>query len=473
MNVLKHAYSEHVLINNFVNKKVKNNFSIMKKLLLGLLAFCLITSVSAQDGNKAYKKATRALGAFNLDPTNNQAKLQEAVDEITTAVNDSETAAAAKTWQAKGEIYNAVVNQLVIGKQLDQDISGLPQVDNPAIEAATAFMKASELAAKKYETKDAMKGLRNAQGNLSNMGIYAFEDQKYGAAFENFKLVLSAHDLLKENKTESALDVEDDFNNQLYITGLAALNANRAADAEEYFNKLYEIKYDKPAIYEALYKIQAAKDDSDANLDKAYIYLEEGRKNNPDDVSLLFAEINHFLKLNKLDELINKLKVAIDKEPDNISLYSTLGNVYDNLYQTEIEAGNEEKAQEYFNHALNYYNQALEKKPDYVDAVYSIGALYYNKAASMTQELNGLADDYSKEGIKKYEALKTKIFAEFDQALPYFQKAESLDANDMNTLIALKEIYARKDDLEMSNEFKNRMDKVQSGEGNATSYFDK
>ena len=67
--------------------------------------------------------------------------------------------------------------------------------------------------------------------------------------------------------------------------------------------------------------------------------------------------------------------------------------------------------------------------------------------------------------------MKEKVNGEFDKALPYFQKAEKVDANDMNTLIALKEIYARKNDLELSNEFKTRIERVQSGEMNATSYF--
>ena len=173
----------------------------------------------------------------------------------------------------------------------------------------------------------------------------------------------------------------------MYITGLSALNANRAADAKEYFEKLYEIKYDKPAIYEALYKIRGGSDDP-----AAYAVLDEGRQKYPEDVSLLFADINHHLKTNQLDVLIGKLETAIEKEPDNVTLYSTMGNVYDNLYQKEMEAKNAEKANENFGKALEYYSAALDKKPDFFDAIYSIGALYYNKAAAMTTELNEFSD---------------------------------------------------------------------------------
>ncbi|HMQ50016.1 MAG TPA: tetratricopeptide repeat protein [Saprospiraceae bacterium] len=430
----------------------------MKKLLFGILSLFLVASLSAQDGKKAYRKATTALGAFYLDQINNKGKLQEAYDAINEALADAEVAAEAKSWVSKGEIYNEISNQMVLARQLGSGNEGLPAVENPAIEAAEALTKAYNMAEKKYEKSDALKALRVTQGNLSNLGIFAYEDQNFDAAYANFDQVIKSHTLMKEGKEASALDVEDDYNNQLYITGLAALNAGKVAEATAYFQQLYDIKYDKPAIYEALYK---AKMEGDAA--NAYTYLEEGRKRYPDDVSLLFAEINHFLRENKLDELIGKIQKAIEKEPDNVSLYSTLGNVYDNLYQKELSAGNEAAAQGHFDNAMKYYNSAIEKDPKYADALYSLGALFYNKAAVMTTQLNKLADDYSKEGIKKYEALKASIFLEFDKALPYFQKAEALAPNDVNTLIALKEIYARKDDLEKSNEFKTRLDNAQNG----------
>lgn len=430
----------------------------MKKLLFGILSLFLVASLSAQDGKKAYRKATTALSAFYLDQTANKGKLQEAYDAINEALADAEVAAEAKSWVSKGEIYNEIANQMVLARQLGTGNEGLPAIANPALDAAEALTKAYNMAEKKYEKSDALKALRVTQGNLSNFGIFAYEDQNFEAAYASFEQVIKSHALLQDGKEASALDVEDDYNNQLYITGLAALNARKVAEATDYFQKLYDIKYDKPAIYEALYK--AKMDSNDSN---AYTYLEEGRKRYPDDISLLFAEINHFLRENKLDELIDKIQKAIEKEPDNVSLYSTLGNVYDNLYQRDLNAGNEPAAQGHFDNAMKYYNMAIQKDPSYSDALYSLGALYYNKAAVMTAQLNKLADDYSKEGIKKYEALKASIFQEFDKALPYFQKAEALAPNDINTLIALKEIYARKDDLEKSNEFKTRLDNAQNG----------
>lgn len=447
----------------------------MKKLIIGLLSIILITGTSqAQDAKalqkaakKALGKATRALGAYNLDPTNNKAKLSEAKDAVDSALENTEGAKISKAWQTKGEIYNEIATQIVAVKQLGVgSLDELPKVENPGLEAFKAFQKAVEFSQKNYEVKEAVKGMTVAQSNLSNLGVFKYDDKDFSGSFESFRAVLKAHDLIKENGGTSSLDAEEDgYNNQMYITGLSALNADRTDEAKEFFEKLYEMNYDKPAIYEALYKIKGGTETADA-----YKYLETGREKYPDDVSLLFADINHHLKTNQLDVLIEKLNTAIEKEPENVSLYSTLGNVYDNLYQKELEAKNEEKAQEFFDKALSNYSSALDKKPDFFDAIYSIGALYYNKAAAMTAELNGFSD-FSKKGQEKYDAMQKSVEEQFDSALPYFKRAEKMNPSDLNTLIALKEIFARKNDFDTSNEFKDRFERAKAGEVIESSYF--
>lgn len=455
----------------------------MKKLMFSLLAVMVIfASAQAQeDPAKALKKAGTAFKTYQLDPAANTAKLQEAVDMINIATAAESTAALGDTWQVCGDIYNEIANKVVSVRQFGiGSLDDLPKADNPALTAYNAYEKALGLALKKFQSKDALKGIRAVQNNLNNMGIYTYEEGNFANAYENFNGVLKAHELLKAGAEESMLETDEAVNDQLYITGLAALNAEKIDMAAPLFMRLKESGADKPAIYEALYKIEAADAMSStstlteaqkvASFDKAYANLETGRTRFPDDVSLLFAEINHFLRVNKLDQLITKLESAIQKEPDNISLYTTMGNVYDNLYQREAKEGSAEKAQTYFDKSLEYYGQALKKDPNFTDATYSIGALYFNRAANMTQELQKLADDYSKAGQAKYEALQAKVKGEFETALPYFMDVEKKNPNDVNTLIALKEIYARKSDYTMSNEFKARLEKVQAGE-TLESYF--
>jgi tetratricopeptide (TPR) repeat protein len=441
----------------------------MKKLIFALVLTAFATNgIFAQEGDKGLKDATRAFNSYKVAAGVDKSKLHDALTGIELAANDATTAALVKTWQLRGEIYNEIATQITTIRQIGiGDLETLPKVAHPALEAAKSFTKALEIAVKKPEMKDALKGMQATQGTLQNLGIFQYEDQDFKSAFRSFATALDLHDLLLKNKEASAFDTDEKYQDQLFFTGLAGLGGGLTKEIKPYFLKLYEVQADKPAIYEALYTIEAAETSPEA----AYKYVEEGRKRYPNEVSLLFADINHHLRINALDVLITKLETAISVEPDNVTLYTTMGSVYDNLYQNEMTEGNKDKAEGYATKAMDYFNQALKKDANNFDALYSIGALYYNKAAAMTLELNKLADDYSKAGLEKYKAKQAEVIAQFDLALPYFKRCEMNNPNDRNTLIALKEIFAKKDDIETSNIFKTRLEVVEGDGKNASSYF--
>ena len=451
----------------------------MKKLFFVLFAFLFVGSLSAQDVEKLTKKARKSLAAYNIDPSSNGDKLSQSLDQINSAMTGDMSGLKApyEPYLIKGEVYNTIAYNEVSAAQLAKDNPELAvksnitviHVEDAALVAGEALIKALDLATKDGQKKKVLTAMKTNQTNVTNAGIVAYENKKFDKAFANFIKVVEVHDLLKANKSESTLDAEGSLDNQLYLIGLAGLNAKMYQESKPYLMQLYNKNFDEPMVYSSLYSIEAQTDP-----EAAYTYLEAGRKKYPDDNDLLFSEINHFLKIGKLDELIGRLNKAIEMEPSNVSLYTTLGNVYDNLYQTEEKkegGGDEVKKKEYFASALKNYNHAVEKDAKNVDAVYSIGALYFNKAALVTQEMIKLNDDLSKEAMKKFDALKAESVELFNQALPHFKKAESLNPNDTNTLIALKEIFARLDDLEKSNEFKTRLETVQGGGKNASSYF--
>lgn len=441
----------------------------MKKTLFVLCAFLLLAGAAKaqEEGAKLAKQAGKALTSYNIDPTNNGAKLDEAKQKIGQALALPDAQALSSAWQTKGDVYNTLLQRDMARRIIDPKapLTG----DNDALVAFEAYKKAFELATKKYEKSDAIKGIVEVQGHLINIGVTKYETAEYEKAYLSFAAALQAHDLLKANNQKSVLDDPAQHSNQVYITALAAWQAKRCADAIPLFETLIKSGTTEATAYEGLYTCKLESGDEAG----ASAILTEGRAKFPDDSGLLFAEINAYLKAGKLDELTSRLKAAIAKEPNNPGLYVTLGNVYDNLYQREIQAKNDAKAAEFFTEAKKYYEQAAALDPKNVDAVYSLGALYYNKAAIRTQDLNALPEDYSAAGIKKYDAIKNEIMSLFDQALPYFQKAESLNPNDMNTLIALNEIYARKEDETLSPEFKKRLDTVKNGGKNASPYFKK
>lgn len=439
----------------------------MKKTLFAVLTLLFTAGfATAQDeGAKLAKSAGKLLTRYYQDQGNNGASLKEAKEKIDQAVQMPDAQALYSAWYTRGDIYSAIIKNEAAMKVINPQatFSG----ENDALVAFEAYNKAFDLATKKYEKSDAIKGISDIYGYLVDIGVGKYEAGQYDKAYLSFSGALKAHELLKANNQKSIFDDKDRYTNQVYITALSAWQAKRCADAIPLFRSLIAAGTDQPTAYEGLYTCLLESGDEAG----AQSVLDEGRKKFPDDSGLLFAEINAYLKAGKLDELTGRLKTAIAKEPNNVGLYVTLGNVYDNLYQRELQAKNETKATEYFEEAKKYYTQATEKDPKNVDAVYSLGALYYNKAAVRTQDLNALPEDYSAAGIKKYDAIKNEINTLFDQALPYFQKAESLDANDMNTLIALNEIYARKEDETLSPEFKKRLDTVKAGGKNAKSYF--
>ena len=440
----------------------------MKKTLIALAVLAgSLTAVQAQEsGEKLAKSAGKALTSYNIDPANNAAKLEEAKNKINEALQFPDAQAMASAWLTKGDIYNTLVTRDMQMKQINQaaKITG----DNDALVAFEAYKMAFNSAdAKKYHKSDAIKGIGDVQGYMINIGINKYEATDYAKAYDAFNGSIIAHDMLKAAGKKSVLDEGDQYDNQLYITALAASLANKNDVAIPLYEQLYKKGTDKPEVYSGIYKAKLSAKDTAA----AEMILKEGRQKFPEDATLLFDEINSYLVKGKLSELTTSLKSAIAKEPNNVGLYVTLGNVYDNLYQRELTAKNDAKAKENFDQALQYYTEAAKVDPKNADAVYATGALYYNKAALLTQELNALPEDFSAAGMKKYNDLKSKIGDLFNTALPYFKKAESLDPNDQNTLIALSEIFARQDELELMKEFKTRLEKVRGGGKNDAPYF--
>ena len=248
--------------------------------------------------------------------------------------------------------------------------------------------------------------------------------------------------------------------------GIEAIQASDVAEAKRIFRRLREERADDPVVYEALYKLYVISDSTQAEN-----FLREGLDRYPRDNGLVFSEINHYLGQNRHEEMISRLKLAIRLEPDNLSLYKTLGRVYEQLYTNSRNAGEQRAAARYFFLAEEYYDVGLARAPEDVDLLYSYGTLHFNDAALGTSELAELADDLSREGQARYDAKKAEVTAAFGRALPYFKRAEARNPNDLNTLVALREIYAFREDLSTAQEFKRRLDRVRAGQTNDTPYF--
>lgn len=443
----------------------------MKKLVLSFIALSFVlSSLVAQDPGASYKSAKKAMSSYynQTDSDKKNAKLREAktkIDEAISGIDQIDKKKKTKAWLLSGEIHNEISDKFYKASILNPEAK--PEHPKSAFTALKSYKAAREIASKKWEKKEALDALMKTATYLSNDGIIAYTTQDFASAFESFNAVLDVRDVLSANSHDLILPTDQEYHEQLFRTALSAQLAKKLDSAKTLYQKLIDVDYQESGIYGGLHLILKEEDKKDESL----TILNKGREKFPEDENLRIYEINYYLSEGRLDELVGKLETAIVSDPKNLSLYSTLGHVFDNLHQREAEAKNAEKSKEYFNKALKYYDDALKIDGNYGPALYNTGALYYNAAAQVTREMVALEDDYSAAGTRKYEAKKSEMMALFDNALPYFQKSEALNPSDIGTLSALREIYARKDDLEKTNEFKVRMEKVQNGEEITKSYF--
>ncbi|MBK8620439.1 MAG: hypothetical protein IPN79_01425 [Saprospiraceae bacterium] len=426
----------------------------MRIFFVFIMALSFMLPLTGQDAKKSLKTATKNVSKYFLDPAANPGLLDEAVTALESSFSAPEVNADPEAWNLKGQTYNEISLAEINTRIIDPNYK-FKKVD-ASLKAMESFQKGMELALKKYHTKDALNGIVECENNLNNTGIFLFQEQNYNDAYKFFDATLKAKDILNSNGEKSRLDDVAIYGEQVFYTGVCGYYGDNPELSIPHFEKLFTKGNAQPLVYVGLFSLTVDKDEA-----KAFTYLDAGRKIYPDDNEILFAEINYYIKVNKYEQLVAKLKQAIAKEPDNLSVYNALGNVYDQLNQNERNAGNTEKAEEFFGLAFENYGKVLEKDPKNFDAIYSQGALYYNKAASLVTKINEISNDFSSAGQKKYNSLKTEMDGYFAESLPFFQKAEAINANDLSVLIALKEIYARQGDLAKSNAYKARIEQIE------------
>jgi hypothetical protein len=263
-----------------------------------------------------------------------------------------------------------------------------------------------------------------------NKGIDNFNNKDFVGALENFEKSV--------NLKKTALNEIDTL--VLVNCGVAAERANNFGKAVEYYKQLADMKFVMDKEPGKIYFLLASAY-KQANNDAAYLStIQEGRKAYPNDKNLIIEELNYYIKANKTQEAIGNLNLAIEKDPQNAVLHYNLGTLYDNLANPKDPKSITEKDyNEYFTKSTEAYNKAITLKPDYFDALYNIGAMYFNKAVKMQEAANAITDN------KKYNEASAKADKVFAESLPFLEKAEQVNTDDKDTyrglLETLKKLY--------------------------------
>ena len=204
-------------------------------------------------------------------------------------------------------------------------------------------------------------------GKLRDDGIAALEAKNYQVAYDNFSSYLT-----QTNNQDSVI---------AYNCGLCADKIKKPAEALKYFDIAVQKKY---------------------NLANAYV-----------------GKAGALKDLKKNDEYVATLKEGLKAVPGNKNLTKMYVTFYLNAGITAQKAGKVEAAEE-------AYKEIIEFQPKNANALYSLGALYYNSGATKLKKATPLASS----DRAKYDAEKAKADADFKEAKTYLEQLVPLLSAD-------------------------------------------
>jgi Tfp pilus assembly protein PilF len=421
----------------------------MKKLVLIAAGLGLTLAAFAQKSQ--IRTANNYLGEQNYE------KAKAAIEE---AVTSDDTKDDPYAWFVRGMVYLTMQQQPANeGKELYN-------------EAGKSFKKAIALQSD-YKKEDVNNKLFAVAIYNYNTALGAYDKQDWNKAYQSFGEVVDIANLEdgKRFSGKNWLKFDTMAHQSSLYQGYAAYYGQRYDDA---LPLLVKAKNDPIAkaynIYLMLADIYESKKD-DANL---MATLAEGKKEFPDEKAIANRELNMYIKAGKSEELVSKLQEAIKGDPNNPDLLFTLAVAYDNMANPKDAKGNDlakpTNYAELFTKAEDAYKSALQAA-DKPEVNYNMGALYFNRAVVINEQMNAITGTSTDE-LKKYDGLKAQREEWFNKALPYFEKvvtvydpqAASLKGEDKNTymsaIVAAKEIYAKQNKLEKASDYKKKLEAV-------------
>ncbi|MFD0932295.1 tetratricopeptide repeat protein [Psychroflexus salinarum] len=159
--------------------------------------------------------------------------------------------------------------------------------------------------------------------------------------------------------------------------------------------------------------------------EEALVAIKRAKEENPDDISVMQAEADLYYRIGKIDKYNEVMKEVVLKDPENPSLYYNLGVASEQL-------GDKDSAKD-------YYKKAIELDPEMVNAYINLAALTLSEERTIVEEMNKLGN--SRADNKKYQELNEKKKQYYIEALPYLEKANELDPDNMDAMQTRLNIY--------------------------------
>ncbi len=274
--------------------------------------------------------------------------------------------------------------------------------------------------------------------DLNNLAVGAYKAKKYDEAADFFENSFGLSSMVNQGKKDTV---------SLFNASLSASKAKNYAKVVKINQRIVDEKMANAGTYQYLYNAKCSILDSAGALST----LKEGRGLYPNDLTLLNLETEYYIKNGKQQESLNNLLLALEKDPNNAVLHLIAANTMDNMANPKVKGpdGKDKDGErpsnfdELFTKAEEHYKKTVELKPSNTEysfnALYNLGALYYNNGTYIyNKEMNNAT-------IAKLAASQKEIMAKatdnYKKAIPYFEEALTIKADDVSTLQSLRKLY--------------------------------
>lgn len=207
-----------------------------------------------------------------------------------------------------------------------------------------------------------------------------------------------------------------------FYAGYVANGLEQWDKALNNFEEYYKKGGKSPDAYSLIYNIYAGPKE---NKEKALEVVREAKQKFPDNTEFPKYEIGLLIDLNKVDEAKSGLEEAVVREPDNKVFHFFLGYVNSRL--------------EKWDDATKNFEAALKVDPNYFEAQYYLAQVYLIEANKVRDQMKNLG--ISAADKKKQQELDKVLVEKYRIALPHWEKAERLKADDVDVLDRLRTIY--------------------------------
>jgi tetratricopeptide (TPR) repeat protein len=413
----------------------------MKRILLFFTATLIVSSLFAQTSKQVN---------FN--------SLQKKVDKSVARTEHEKRGLNYKTWLSHGELMKEVYDAMILSARAGMTVSefniivGMPNqqnekevdgqviteyvmdrvnfyfingmleywkftnnlVEKPLHKAYESFLKAKELDEKGKAEKSLKDNLNQIKYLFIGEGTSYYSQKEYIGSFKCFAKAIE----IGENPIVSFVDTI-----VIYYAGLSAQVGGDFENAVTYYKKALDYNFTSDGniyynIYEALTQME--------KQEEAVKYLQDGFLKHPKNQSILYGLINYYISKGDDPKLVLEyIHKAMETDPTEPSLYFAEGTLHDKLENIE--------------EAEKSYKKAIELNPNFFDALYNIGALYFNSGVRLLEEANKIP---ARE-IEKYDQVMIRANGEFKKSIPYMEKAYEIDSMSRPVVETLRNLYFR------------------------------